>query len=276
MLVSWVSIVRENLMHHIMTFVDSNKWLTLIYALSLLMIGYFVAKKISVLAEHAFITRFSRHHTLLIKRSLFYIIFSVFFIISLQSLGFKLSVLLGAAGVFTVAISFAAQTAVSNLISGIFLLFEHPFKIGDSVSIKGTAGVVDSIDLLSTKLKTSDNTLIRIPNETLIKSEITNLSYFPTRRIDLIVDVSYDCDLTEVKALLIHLADQNEHVLKKPAPDVILDDFLHYAVQLKLIIWTKTSQADSTKHELRETIKRTFDQKNIKGLRPEIIQAQSL
>ena len=116
-------------MHHIINTIDTSKLLVFVYATSLLIVGYFIAKKLSVLAERAGSKRFSRHHTLLIKRSIFYLVFTIFFVSSLQHLGFKLSVLLGAAGVFTVAISFASQTAVSNLISGIFLLFEHPFKI---------------------------------------------------------------------------------------------------------------------------------------------------
>lgn len=258
-------------MHHIIQAIDISKLLAFIYAASLLVVGYFIAQKLSILAEHSLIKRFSRHHTLLIKRSTFYVVFAIFFVSSLQSLGFKLSVLLGAAGVFTVAISFASQTAVSNLISGIFLLFEHPFKIGDSVEVNGISGVVDSIDLLSTKLKTSDNTLVRIPNETMIKSEITNLSYFPTRRIDIIIGVTYECDIAQVKSLLLNIADHCQPVLKKPAPDVIINNFANYRIELKLIVWTKTAEAPTAQNELRETIKIEFDQKGIKGLRPEIL-----
>ena len=260
-------------MHPIINVITAKKFVTFLYAASLLLVGYFIAKKLSVLAERALKKRFSRHHTLLIKRCTFYIVFAIFFVSFLQHLGFKLSVLLGAAGVFTVAISFASQTAVSNLISGIFLLFERPFKIGDSVSVNGTTGVVDSIDLLSTKLKTLDNTLIRIPNEALIKSEITNLSYFPTRRMDLIIGVTYDCDIAQVKSLLLNLADQCPQVLKKPAPNVIINDFANYAVELKLIIWAKTAEASTAQDALRETIKEQFDQKGIKGLRPKVFQA---
>jgi len=137
-------------------FAHSEKLINTTYAVCLFVFGYFIAKRFSIIVDRAFAKRFSRHHTMLIRRSVFYLIFTIFAVTSLQHIGFHLSVLLGAAGVFTVAISFASQTAASNLISGIFLLFEHPFKVGDTVEVKGINGVVDSIDLLSTKLKTPD------------------------------------------------------------------------------------------------------------------------
>lgn len=251
-------------------FLHPDRALNLFYALCLFLIGYFIANRISNIAERTIAKRFSRHHALVIRRGIFYLIFVVFFVTSLQHLGFKLSVLLGAAGVFTVAISFASQTAASNLISGIFLLFEHPFKVGDTVEIKGITGVVESIDLLSTKLKTADNKLVRIPNEAMIKSEITNLSYFSTRRIDLIVSVAYDCDLSRVKAILLSIADECEQVLKEPAPHVNIDNFANSAVELKFMVWVNTSEVTSARNLLQEKIKYLFDHEGIEVPPPQI------
>ncbi|CEG58542.1 mechanosensitive ion channel family protein [Legionella fallonii] len=244
-------------------FLHPDKMVNTIYALCLFTLGYFIAKRLSLFAERATSKRFSRHQTMLIRRSVFYSIFVIFAVTSLQHVGFQLSVLLGAAGVFTVAISFASQTAASNLISGIFLLFEHPFKVGDTVEVKGISGVVDSIDLLSTKLKTSDNKLVRIPNEAMIKSEITNLSYFSTRRLDIIVAVAYDCNITQVKTMLMDIADQCEHVLKDPAPNVTINNFANSAVELKFMVWVYTSEVSATRNELQETIKQQFDSAGI-------------
>jgi small-conductance mechanosensitive channel len=233
------------------------------YALCLLAMGFFVARRLSNLIERALAKRFTRHHTMLIKRTIFYVIFIVFTVTSLQHLGFKLSVLLGAAGVFTVAISFASQTAISNLISGIFLLFERPFKVGDTVEVKGITGVVDSIDLLSTKLKTADNKLVRIPNEAMIKSEITNLSYFATRRLDLIISIAYSCDIVLVKSILLDIADNCEQVLKDPEPKVIVNNFANSAIELKFMVWTNTSEIGLTRDNLQEMTKKRFDREGI-------------
>lgn len=188
----------------------------------------------------------------------------------MQHLGFKLSVLLGAAGVFTVAVSFASQTAASNLISGIFLLFEHPFKVGDTVEVKGINGVVDSIDLLSTKLKTPDNKLVRIPNEAMIKSEITNLSYFSTRRIDLIIAVAYECNIAQVKTMLLNIADNCDKVLKEPGPNVTIDNFANSAVELKFMVWVNTADLSIARNALQEVIKQQFDQEGIETPPPQV------
>lgn len=244
-------------------FLHPDKMVNTIYALGLFSLGYFIAKRLSLFAERAISKRFSRHHTMLMRRCIFYAIFAIFAVTGLQHVGFQLSVLLGAAGVFTVAISFASQTAASNLISGIFLLFEHPFKVGDTVELKGITGVVDSIDLLSTKLKTADNKLVRIPNEAMIKSEITNLSYFSTRRLDILVAVAYDCNITQVKAMLMEIAEQCKHVLNDPVPNVTINNFANSAVELKFMVWVYTSDVSAARNELQETIKHRFDSAGI-------------
>jgi small conductance mechanosensitive channel len=255
----------EKLLHnsYFNYFVHPDKIVNIIYAVSLFILGYLIAKRLGIIAERAFSKRFSRHQIMLIRRSVFYSIFTIFALTSLQHLGFKLSVLLGAAGVFTVAISFASQTAASNLISGIFLLFEHPFKVGDTVEVKGITGVVDSIDLLSTKLKTPDNKLVRIPNEAMIKSEITNLSYFTTRRLDIIVAVAYDCNIPQVKSMLLDIADQCAHVLKEPLPAVTINNFANSAVELKFMVWVSTTELSATRNVLQEMIKHQFDSAGI-------------
>ncbi|MCA0403757.1 MAG: mechanosensitive ion channel family protein [Proteobacteria bacterium] len=246
-------------------FTHPNQILNIAYALGLLILGFCLAKRASNLTEHLLNKHFSRHHILLIKRSLFYITFTIFAVTGLQHLGFNLSVLLGAAGIFTVAISFASQTAASNLISGIFLLFEHPFKVGDTVEVKGINGVVDSIDLLSTKLKTSDNKLVRIPNEAMIKSEITNLSYFSTRRLDLLIAIAYETDIEKVKNILLELANAATGVLAVPAPSVIINNFANYAVEIKLMVWTKTENFSQLKNSMQEVIKLRFDKEGIES-----------
>jgi small-conductance mechanosensitive channel len=240
-----------------------DRLLNVVYAISLIVLGYFVAKRAGIFAERALKHRVSRHHSLLVRRALFYIIFAVFAVTGLQHLGFKLSILLGAAGVFTVAISFASQTAISNLISGIFLLFEHPFKVGDVVEVKGVTGVVDSIDLLSTKLKTSDNKLVRIPNESMIKSEITNLSYFSTRRIDIPIAVAYDCNIARLKEILLAVADNEEKVLKDPVPSVAINNFASGSIELKFMVWVKTKEVSLVRNHLQEMINQQLEKENI-------------
>ncbi|HCA89478.1 MAG: hypothetical protein CMF38_04265 [Legionellaceae bacterium] len=248
-------------MMHILT---SYKLLAVGYALALLIAGFFIGKRLSLWLEtHILAAHFSRHHSVLMSRAIFYVIVFIFFIASLQQLGFNLSVLLGAAGVFTVALSFASQTAASNLISGIFLLFERPFQLGDTIEVSGITGLVESIDLLSTKLKTFDNTLVRLPNEALIKSNITNLSYFATRRLDLIIGVAYGTDFNTARSVLLSMTHEFNEILKEPAPDVIIQNFAESAIELKFMMWLKTSDLARVKNNLQALIKSRFEAQGI-------------
>lgn len=233
------------------------------YALFLVGFGYFISRWISAAIEKSMNNHFNRHQTMIARRLMFYTIFLLFIISALHQLGFKLSVLLGAAGIFTVAIGFASQTAASNLVSGIFLLFERPFKVGDLIEVGSTFGYVEAIDLLSTKVKTVDNILVRLPNETLIKSAISNLSYFKTRRGEIIIGVAYDCDVDLAKKILLDLAQAHELVLKKPEASVIINQFADSAINLKFTFWTKTADVFNVRNELREQIKQQFDKEKI-------------
>ncbi|QBR83334.1 mechanosensitive ion channel family protein [Legionella israelensis] len=238
-------------------------WIQIVYALFLVLAGFLFAKWLSILSENSMLKRLSRHQAMLLRRVIFYGLFILFLVSALHQIGFQLGVLLGAAGIFTVAIGFASQTAASNLISGIFLLIEHPFQVGDLIEVNNMTGNIDSIDLLSTKIRTADNTLIRLPNETLIKSAITNFSSLPTRRADILIGVSYDTDINLAKNLLIKLAGAHEKVLAQPEPQVIINNFADSAIELKLMCWAKTTDNSTVKNELKENIKMEFDKANV-------------
>lgn len=241
-----------------------------IFAVLLVFFGLVIAKKIAAATAKYSKKRFSKHHAALIKQLVFYIIFVAFLVSALQQLGFKLTVLIGAAGVLSVAVGFASQTAASNLISGIFLIFERPFSVDDFIEVKNFSGTVTAIDLLSTKLKTTDNRLIRVPNETMIKSEVINYNAYKTRRIDLIIDISYDNDIEQARRILIDVAEQNNDILSDPQPKVWVNTFADSSIQLKLMAWVDTSKFGATKSTLQETIKQQFDQKNIDIPYPQI------
>jgi len=238
-------------------------WPSIVYALMLLVVGFLVAKRSSNLVDKTVTKRFSRHQAMLARRLVFYSLFIIFFISALKQLGFQMSVLLGAAGVFTVAISFASQTAASNLISGIFLIFERPFKVGDVISVKGAPGTVESLDLLSTKIKTFEGTLLRIPNEMLMKSEIVNMSYFPKRRVEILIGVAYDCDVEQVKTLFLALLNSEKGVLTEPEPQVFINQFADSSVELKVMAWVRTKEFAKMRNRLREQIKIVCDKESI-------------
>ncbi|WP_237758265.1 mechanosensitive ion channel family protein [Legionella londiniensis] len=247
----------------VMDVLSKIDWLHIVYAVFVAVLGFFIARQVGAIVGKAVSKRFSRHLAVLSRRLIFYGLFLLFLISALQQIGFKMTVLLGAAGVFTVALSFASQTAASNLVSGIFLLFESPFKVGDTIRLKDMAGVVDSMDLLSTKIKTADNMRIRIPNETIMKSDIINMSYFKTRRVDMLIGVSYNTEIEHVKHILLTLLKAHPDVLQEPAMQVVINQFTDSAIELKLMFWAETGTVNQVKYELYEQIKQVFDKEGI-------------
>ena len=155
----------------------------------------------------------------------------------LKAVGIDLSVLLGAAGVLTVALAFASQTSASNLISGLFLMGEQPFVIGDIITVGERTGEVIDVGLLSVTLRTFDNLCVRLPNEALFKSEIINCSRFPIRRCDLRIPGLYHHDTDRLRELLLDVAYANPTSLDEPKPQVLVEGMGPYGMHLKLSAW---------------------------------------
>ncbi len=176
----------------------------------------------------------------LARRVVVWGIFGVGVAMIARELGFDLSLLLGAAGILSVAVGFASQTSASNVISGVFLLAERPFLPGDLIRIGTTTGEVLSIDLLSIKLRTFDNLYVRLPNETVMKSEITNLTRFPIRRFDIPIRIAWVNDSEAVRALLIDEAEREPLVLNEPKPSLLFLGWGEAGLELQLSVWSTT------------------------------------
>ncbi len=203
--------------------------------------------------------RFSPQSEQLIVRAVYYVSVLILLVSVLNEFGFKLSALLGAAGVFGIAIGFASQTSVSNIISGIFLISEKPFVVGDIIEVNGIRGTVESIDLLSLKLRLPDNSYVRVPNETMIKSEVTNATRFEERRVNIQVCVGYKEDLRRVMALLQNIAAAEPLALADPAPVVLLQNFADSGISLLLGVWGKAEHHSDLKNSLMLGVKESFD-----------------
>jgi small-conductance mechanosensitive channel len=203
------------------------------------------------------------HQEILVRRVVFYGVAGLFVASALSELGVDLSILLGAAGILTVAIGFASQTSASNIISGLFLIGEKPFAVGDVIRVNGTVGEVLSIDLLSVKLRTFDNLFVRIPNETMIKTEVTNLQRFPIRRYDLQVGVAYNEDIREVRDVLMEVADANPLCLEEPAPLIIFQGYGDSALQHQFSVWAKTENYLELRNTIPVEVKEAFDERGI-------------
>ncbi len=171
--------------------------------------------------------------------------------------------LVAALGLFSVAVGFAAQTSVSNLIAGFFLIFERPFSIGDAVDIGGNTGIVLSIGLLSTKMRTYDNILIRIPNETVLKSTIKTFTAFDIRRIDTMVGISYAADIEKAKEVIRNFLNQEPVFLAEPQPIIFAEELGDSSVNLKVLVWIRRTDYLKAKETLVQGIKKALDEAGI-------------
>ncbi len=222
---------------------SADRFKEVLFALFFAIAGFFIARLISNTFTATLGSRLNEHQKLIWRRGIFYFIFMLFLIASLREAGFKLSVFLGAAGILTVALGFASQTSASNLISGLFLIGEGSFEVGDIIQltlIRGHTieGRVLSIDLLSVKLLTLDNIFIRVPNEQLIRAPVFNLTQFPIRRIPIPLFIDFHEDIVKVRQVLIDVADNYSLVLDEPRPEVTVTAFRESSIELQFTVWT--------------------------------------
>jgi len=199
----------------------------------------------------------------LLTRVVYYGVLGLFGISALRQFGFDFTVLLGAAGIVTVAIGFASQTSAANLIAGLFLVVEKAVNIGDIVTVEGVTGEILSVDVLSTKLRTFDNLLVRIPNESMVRARITTLNRFPLRRVDVNVGVAYESDLPLVEKTLHEVARANPLCLDEPAPLVIWTGFGDSSINYLYAVWAKSENWLALRNSITREVKAAFDDAGI-------------
>ncbi|MEY3182937.1 MAG: hypothetical protein RLZ35_922 [Pseudomonadota bacterium] len=236
-------------------------------SLAIFVIGLMVASVLSAFVFKVIFRNFlSPHHAMLLRKMVFYFTTLIFAFFAIDKLGFDLKGVAGALGIGTLAFAWAANTAVTNVASGIFLLGEKPFEIGDFVRIEGPNGwdgQILSIDLLSVKMRTRDNTLVRMPNELLLKSEVRNLTRFPIRRLDIKFRIAFGEDLSKVKKILFESAHKNPVCLESPAPELFFMEFGEAGIGLQFSAWSKQSSFIQLQTSLQTDIQSQFRQAGI-------------
>ncbi len=214
-------------------------------------------------ARNFFTKKYAPHYGMLSGKIVFYVGFTMILIMVMQQMGFSLAPLLGAAGIVGVALGFASQTSVSNVISGLFLIAEQPFKVDDIITVGDTSGVVLSIDVLSIKLRTFDNRMVRIPNESIIKTQVTNNTRFPIRRFNGNVSVAYKEDIGKVRDVLHEVIEKNDHALLEPEPIILFDKFGSSSIDLLLLVWAPREEWFDLRNTIMEEVKARFDEEDI-------------
>ena len=166
----------------------------------------------------------------------------------------------GAAGL---AIGLALQGSLSNFAAGVLIVLFRPYRVGDFIEAAGIMGSVEQVQILTTILKTGDNKQIIVPNSQIMNSIITNYSANDTRRIDLVIGVSYGDDLDKVRATLEALIADETRILEDPATLIAVSELADSSVNFIVRPWVKSGDHWSVKLDLTEAIKKRFDKEGI-------------
>jgi small conductance mechanosensitive channel len=172
----------------------------------------------------------------------------------------SLIALLGAAGL---AVGLALQGSLSNFAAGVLIVLFRPYKVGDWIEGGGVSGSVEEVQILTTVLKTGDNKRVIIPNSQIMGTTITNYSANETRRVDLVVGVSYSDDLDKVRKELEGLVAADDRILDDPAVTIAVSELADSSVNFVLRPWVKTADYWGVYFDLTEAIKKRFDEVGI-------------
>ncbi|ASJ71525.1 Small-conductance mechanosensitive channel [Granulosicoccus antarcticus IMCC3135] len=195
---------------------------------------------------------------------LFMILLMMVIIAALAQLGVPTAQFIAVIGAAGLAIGLALQGSLSNFASGVLLVSFRPCKVGDYIEAGGVSGTVKLITVFSTTLVTPDQRTITVPNSSVMGGPITNYSTSPSRRLDMVIGVSYDSDLAKVKALLREVVESDERVLDSHKPVQIgVLALADSSVNIAIRPWVATEDYWPLHFDLHERIKQRFDQAGI-------------
>lgn len=167
---------------------------------------------------------------------------------------------IGAAGL---AIGLALQGSLANFAAGVLIVLFRPFKAGEFVDMAGVSGSVSTVHIFTTELLTPDNKLVVVPNNAALSGTIVNYSRMDTRRLDLVIGVSYSAELGKTKAILSRILQEDSRVLPEPAPLVAVGELADSSVNFNVRPWVNTADYWALRADLLERIKLELDQAGI-------------
>ena len=233
------------------------------YAIVIFLIGILLVRFSNSYLRRELKEYLDKDQSAIIVRLIKYVILAVLFFTILPLLGVDLSGLIVAGGIVGIAVGFASQSILSNLISGIFLMIERPIKIGDSISIDTIDGIVDSINIMSTTLRSFDGLFVRIPNSKVFTSDIKNFDTNKARRFQYVIGIRYQDDATKAIELIKQVLDEDSLALVYPKPRVFVDELADSSVNLKVWVWAPAQEWVTAKRRILWKLKVRLEENGI-------------
>jgi len=238
-------------------------WASIGSAALVAFIGFFVSRNISKIVERALKRTMPTGTAKSLSRIIYYVFMFILILFVLSLVGVNVQILLAAGGVLGIALGFASQKTVSNLISGIFLYIDRPMDIGDSVDIAGTGGTVLDITPISTRLRSWDGPVIRMPNSKVFDSKITNYKKTVARRLEYKIGISYKNRADKAIKIIKKLLDDEAFVLDSPGPQIWVSSLADSSVELTIRAWAPASKMWSVKTSMLQKIFEALDKNKI-------------
>jgi small conductance mechanosensitive channel len=194
---------------------------------------------------------------------IYYVLLIMVLIAAAGQLGINTTSFLTIVGAAGLAVGLALKDSLANFAAGVMLILFRPFKVNDVVNAGGVVGKVQSINIFNTIMTTPDNQKVIVPNNNITSGVITNITANDTRRVDLVVGISYSDNIKTAKDVLAEIVGNDSRVLKDPAPTIAVSELGDSSVNLVVRPWVKTGDYWDVFFSLTETIKTTFDEKGI-------------
>ncbi|MHC4474774.1 MAG: mechanosensitive ion channel family protein [Planctomycetota bacterium] len=253
----------DQLLPEVYAFLAKFGW-RILGALVIFLVGRLVARWVSQLVEKALIktrvdetlAKFAKHLT-----SIGILVFVV--IAALNVAGVKTTEVAVALGAAALAVGLALQGSLANFASGFLMIVFRPFKVGDLVEAAGVLGTVEEIQIFNTIVNTPDNVRVIIPNGNITGANIKNYTANGTRRVDLVVGVSYEDDLRRAKEVIEQVLGGNERILKDPAPTVAVSELGDSSVNFVVRPWVKPTNYWDVYFGITAKIKIALDENGI-------------
>jgi small conductance mechanosensitive channel len=237
---------------------------SIVYAIIILAIGYWGAKMISGMIKGLMERRdIDRALTGFVGNLINALIVAFAVIAAMNQLGIQTTSLVAVVGAAGLAIGLALKDSLGNFAAGVMILIFKQFKAGDLIEAAGVLGVVETLNIFSTQLKTADNKTIYVPNGKLLGDNIINYSTKPTRRVDLVIGVSYKADLSRVKEVLEEILIGDSRILKDPAPTIGVLELADNSVNFAVRPWVESAEYWNVYFDLHADIKTRFDKEGI-------------
>lgn len=242
----------------------TDKGIAVIAAIVIFFVGKWIAKRIAGWLEKRMLNSNVDKAVAGFASSILYaLMFAGVVLMALGQVGVETTSFIAILGAAGLAIGLALQGSLSNFASGVLIILLRPFRAGDFVDAAGQSGTVDRIELFHTQLKTPDNRIIIIPNSAVMSGSIVNFSRESTRRLDLVIGISYESDIRKARDLLKDILANDERVLKDPAAVIWVSELADSSVNFAVRPWVKSGDYWGLRSDLLEKIKYTFDENGI-------------